>query len=69
MDFSLFDAGKYMPAVAEAEWASRITALLYPNDNTAEGKELRLRQQYFFTDASVEDILRRFEKSHATSWG
>ena len=64
MDFSLFDAGKYLPAVAEAEWASRITAVLYPNDNTREGKELRLRQQYFFTDASVEDILRRFEKSH-----
>ena len=64
MDFSLFDAGKYLPAVAEAEWASRITAVLYPNDNTREGKELRLRQQYFFTDASVEDILRRYEKSH-----
>ena len=45
MDFSLFDAGKYLPAVAEAEWASRITAVLYPNDNTREGKELRLRQQ------------------------
>ena len=60
MDFSLFDAGKYLPAVAEAEWTSRITAVLYPNDNTREGKELRLRQQYFFTDASVEDILRRF---------
>ena len=68
LDFSLFDAGKYMPAVAEAEWASRITALLYPNDNTAEGKELRLRQQYFFTDASVEDILRRFEKSHGKDY-
>ncbi len=62
LDFSLFDAGKYLPAVAEAEWASRITAVLYPNDNTREGKELRLRQQYFFTDASVEDILRRYEK-------
>ena len=68
MDFSLFDAGKYLPAVAEAEWASRITAVLYPNDNTREGKELRLRQQYFFTDASVEDILRRFEKSHGKEY-
>ena len=68
LDFSLFDAGKYLPAVAEAEWASRITAVLYPNDNTREGKELRLRQQYFFTDASVEDILRRFEKSHGKDY-
>ena len=64
MDFSLFDAGKYLPAVAEAEWVGRISAVLYPNDNTREGKELRLRQQYFFSDASVEDILRRFEKHH-----
>ena len=68
LDFSLFDAGKYMPAVAEAEWAGRISAVLYPNDNTREGKELRLRQQYFFTDASVEDILRRFEKSHGKDY-
>ena len=68
LDFPLFDAGKYLPAVAEAEWAGRISAVLYPNDNSREGKELRLRQQYFFTDASVEDILRRFEKSHGKDY-
>ena len=68
LDFPLFDAGKYLPSVAEAEWASRITAVLYPNDNTREGKELRLRQQYFFTDASVEDILRRFEAAQGKDY-
>ncbi|MCI8387695.1 MAG: glycogen/starch/alpha-glucan phosphorylase [Clostridiales bacterium] len=66
-DFKLFDEGKYAESVADAEFAGRISAVLYPNDNTRAGRELRLRQQYFFTSASVKDILRRFDKSRANT--
>ena len=50
-NFTLFNDGKYAEAIAERERAERICAVLYPNDNTPEGKELRLRQQYFLTSA------------------
>ena len=62
-DFSLFNDGKYEEAVAERERAERICAVLYPNDNTPEGKELRLRQQYFLTSASIRDLLRQTKQS------
>lgn len=62
-DFARFDAGRYPQSVAQRERAERISAVLYPNDETEAGRELRLMQQYFFSDASVEDILRRAERA------
>ncbi|MBQ4043127.1 MAG: glycogen/starch/alpha-glucan family phosphorylase [Clostridia bacterium] len=66
--FDLFDAGRYAAASSPGERAGRISAVLYPNDSTAAGKELRLSQQIFFSDASVADILRRFETTHGQNW-
>lgn len=62
-DFTLFNDGKYAEAIAERERAERICAVLYPNDNTPEGKELRLRQQYFLTSASIRDLVRGAERN------
>ena len=61
-DFASFDQGNYAKALEEQQKAQNITSVLYPNDSTFAGKELRLKQQYFFTSATVQDILRRFRK-------
>ncbi|KAH8921360.1 glycosyltransferase family 35 protein [Atractiella rhizophila] len=66
-DLSSFNAGDYDGAVAAAEEAENITRVLYPNDNFQKGKELRLKQQYFWVAASISDIIRRFKKIGA-SW-
>ena len=58
-----FNAGRYQQSVSEKQNAENITQVLYPNDNTPEGKELRLRQQYFFVCATLQDIVRRFKKT------
>ncbi len=65
-DLARFNAGDYA-AAAEAEALARtISRVLYPEDSTPEGKELRLKQEYFFSAASIRDILRRFEsEGHA----
>ncbi len=63
-DFFAFDAGRYAEASASQERASRLTAVLYPNDNTHEGKQLRLSQELFLAAASAEDILRTHERTH-----
>lgn len=60
-DFDLFNAQKYPEAAEEARRACDICKVLYPNDTTKEGKKLRLRQQYFFCSASLQDILKKFE--------
>ncbi|MEG1552217.1 MAG: glycogen/starch/alpha-glucan phosphorylase [Kiritimatiellia bacterium] len=62
-DFSLeeFNRGDYIEAVESKVLAENLTKVLYPNDTTTQGKELRLRQQYLFVAASVHDILRRFK--------
>jgi len=61
-DFALdnFNRGDYVKAVETKVFAENLTKVLYPNDNTMQGKELRLRQQYFFVSCSLQDILRRY---------
>ncbi|MBO5796926.1 MAG: glycogen/starch/alpha-glucan family phosphorylase, partial [Clostridia bacterium] len=60
-DFDAFNAQKYEESVKAKNEAERISAVLYPNDDTREGKILRLKQQYFFASASVQDMLRRYK--------
>lgn len=62
-DFQKFNAGNYESAVADQQSAETISAVLYPNDNLERGKELRLKQQYFWCAASLYDIVRRFKKT------
>ncbi|PKY08846.1 glycogen phosphorylase [Aspergillus campestris IBT 28561] len=63
-DFQKFNAGDYESAVADQQRAETISAVLYPNDNLERGKELRLKQQYFWCAASLHDIVRRFKKTN-----
>lgn len=57
-DFALFNQQKYMEASADKISAENISKCLYPNDDTREGKLLRLKQQYFFCSASLQDIAK-----------
>jgi starch phosphorylase len=59
-DLRHFNAGDYERAVEERNDTENISKVLYPNDSSVLGKELRLKQQYFFVSASIQDILRRF---------
>ncbi|WP_417545545.1 glycogen/starch/alpha-glucan phosphorylase [Marinobacter sp.] len=59
-----FNAGSYTEAVAAKNLAEQITMVLYPNDASENGKELRLRQQYFLASASLQDVLHRWVKNH-----
>jgi glycogen phosphorylase len=65
-DFNLkyFNEGNYIQAVAEKNESENLSKVLYPDDTTQMGRELRLKQQYFFVCASLQDILRRFIKYH-----
>jgi starch phosphorylase len=63
-DFDQFNQGKYDDAVDAKQRAEYITSVLYPNDTTQGGKELRLKQQYFFCSATIRDVIRRFKKSN-----
>ena len=58
-----FNAGNYYGAVEAKERCESITSVLYPNDTTEEEKRLRLKQQYFFVSATLQDIYRRFKKN------
>ena len=66
-DLDDFNRGEYVDAVANKVLAENLTKVLYPNDNVFEGKELRLKQQYFFVSCSLQDILRRF-RSDGNAW-
>jgi glycogen phosphorylase len=63
-DLDEFNAGDYAEAVASKNEAEHITMVLYPNDSSENGKELRLRQQYFLASASLKDVLRQWTSSH-----
>ena len=63
-DLEPFSRGDYMAAAAPSVLAENISRVLYPDDTTEPGRELRLKQQYFFTAASIADILRRFLAHH-----
>ncbi|KAF4126863.1 glycogen phosphorylase [Geosmithia morbida] len=63
-DFQKFNSGDYESSVAEQQRAETISNVLYPNDNLERGKELRLKQQYFWVAASLYDIVRRFKKTN-----
>lgn len=61
-DLSYFNEGDYVQAVADKNHGEMISKVLYPKDNKMQGKELRLKQEYFFVCATLQDILRRFHK-------
>ncbi len=63
-DLNYFQGGDYMGAVEEKNLSENISKVLYPNDSFFEGRELRLKQQYFFVSCSVQDIIRRYLKDH-----
>lgn len=64
-DLESFNAGDYIGAVQEKEVVESLSKVLYPNDSSAMGKELRLKQEYFFVSASIQDILHRFLADHS----
>ncbi len=65
LDMGLFNSGSYIKAMEQSAMAEAISKVLYPADNTPEGKSLRLRQQYFLVSASIQDIIKR----HLTKFG
>ena len=67
-DFTAFNNTEYDRAVKEKNDAENISKVLYPNDNKYEGKVLRLKQQYFFCSASLQDIMRRYKAKHGTDF-
>jgi starch phosphorylase len=65
-DFEDFNAGDYIRAVRHKSESETISKVLYPNDSRHSGKELRLKQEYFFASASLQDIIRRYKKTRST---
>lgn len=65
-DFNLFNQQNYLEASREKVFAEDISRVLYPNDDTREGKKLRLKQQYFFSSASLTDIIRKHKATFGT---
>ncbi len=66
--FVQFNNGDYNGAVAEKNAAENISKVLYPNDHSYEGKVLRLKQQYFFCSASLQDIIKKYKKKHGNDF-
>lgn len=67
-NWDVFNAGGYVDAQRENVQAETISKVLYPNDETQAGKELRLIQQYFFCSCSLKDIIRRYKRAHGDDW-
>jgi len=65
-NLSEFNAGKYVESVQQKNESENISRVLYPDDSTMDGRELRVKQQYFFVSASLQDIVRRFLAYHST---
>jgi starch phosphorylase len=63
-----FNHGDYERAVSDKAHSETISMVLYPNDNVFEGRELRLKQEYFFVSATLQDIIRRYKKTHPESF-
>jgi glycogen phosphorylase len=63
-DLRYFNEGDYQRAVEEKGESENITKVLYPNDNVFEGRELRLKQEYFFVSATLQDVVRRYKKQY-----
>jgi glycogen phosphorylase len=65
-NFDYFNSGDYVKAVEDKNNSENVSKVLYPNDYSIAGKELRLKQQYFFVAATLSDVLRRYKKFHTT---
>ena len=63
-DLESFNTGDYVAAILSKQRAETISSVLYPDDRTYQGKELRLKQQFFMVSATLQDILRRFKDAH-----
>ena len=63
-DLNYFNSGDYVAAVEQKNQNENITRVLYPSDNVYQGKELRLKQEYFFVTATLQDAIRRYKKTH-----
>ncbi len=63
-NFEVFNIGDYAHAVADKMFSENISKVLYPNDNTPQGLELRLQQEYFFVSCSLQDIIRLYLRNH-----
>ncbi|MNK18033.1 Maltodextrin phosphorylase [compost metagenome] len=66
IDLSAFNRGNYMAAVESKNHSENVSRVLYPDDSTPSGRELRLHQEYFFCSASVQDLLRRYLRNHTS---
>jgi starch phosphorylase len=67
-DLASFNSGEYVRSVEDKNRSENISRVLYPPDDLYAGKELRLKQQYFFVSATLQDLLRRFRKHELRSW-
>jgi glycogen phosphorylase len=67
-DLEKFNAGAYVESVEDKTSTENISKVLYPSDERYSGRELRLKQQYFFTSATIQDVIRRFKKQHTDDW-
>jgi starch phosphorylase len=67
-DLAHFNSGEYVAAVEDKTISENISKVLYPADDQSAGKELRLKQQYFFVSATLQDVVRRFKKRPSWRW-
>ena len=66
MNLRAFNQGNYFGAVESKNHSENVSRVLYPDDSTLSGRELRLRQEYFFVSASVQDLVHRYLRTHSS---